>query len=222
MSRALVVGGSPSPISISMLKKLNDLCSYVVAVDKGIDVCLDAEIVPDLFCGDGDSLSHESSLYLENNKAVERVVYNPHKDDTDLSLAIGEVVNRGYSSVIATSLLGGRIDHQLAVVGVLNSFVSNDIWWAEDDMIGRFLSSEGPCDLVLNEACRDKTFSCISLEDSTYVTEQGARWNVDRLCLDALSDRGVSNIAESDEARIHIHEGNALICINHAPLSLIC
>ncbi len=221
MSRALVVGGSPNPISINRLRELVEITEFVVAVDKGMDICLEANISPDLFCGDGDSLSHKSAEYLEQHTSIERVVYNPHKDDTDLSLALDEVKRRGCDSVVVTSLLGGRIDHQLAVVGVLKSQNKLDVWWAEDDMIGRMLAASDSSSIRLNSACVGKTLSCIALEDTTIVSESGTRWEADHLELDALSDRGVSNVVESHNACIEVHQGRALICLNDAPLSVI-
>ena len=221
MSYALVVGGSPSPISGQILIELADISEYIVAVDKGMDICLKAGVYPDLFCGDGDSISNHSLSYLDEHQDIERVLYDPHKDDTDLSLAMSQVVDRGYTQIIATSLLGGRIDHQLAVVGVLKSLDTKDIWWVEDTMVSRFLSDCGVSHWNLNESCQDKTFSCISLRDGTVVSESGTRWEVNRIQLDSLSDRGISNVVESTSGSVCVHSGQALICINEAPLSLL-
>ena len=221
MSRALVVGGSPNPISVERLLELVDISEFIVAVDKGMDICLEAGVNPHLFCGDGDSLSPISAEYLASHSDIEQVVYDPHKDDTDLSLALDEVAKRGYTNTLVTSLLGGRIDHQLAVIGVLKSQDTLDIWWVEDDMIARLLSSDMTSIIQLTEECVHKTLSCIALDDETSVTEVGTRWEADRLILDALSDKGVSNVVETNDAYVKIHSGKALVCINQAPISLI-
>ncbi len=221
MSSSLVVGGSPLAISAKKLSVLSQLCDFIVAVDKGMDICIEAGIIPDLYCGDGDSISRQSLQYLESNHSIEKAVYDPHKDDTDLSLAIREVVDRGYDRIVVASLLGGRLDHQLAVLGVLKTADTDDIWWVEDDVICRILSEDGCCEIQLNEECVDKTISCISLSDDTLVTEQGTLWEADHLTLGLLSDRGVSNVVTASGATIKIHRGSAIICINEGPLSLI-
>ncbi len=221
MSRALVIGGSPTPVSTKKLHELSELVDFIVVVDKGMDICLNACITPDLFCGDGDSLSSSSLNFLNENDSIEKVNYDPFKDDTDLSLALQEVNTRGYQNIIVTSLLGGRLDHQLAVIGVLRSFTHTNLWWVEDEMIARFLSADSNSRITFNSYCRGKTISCIALEEGTEVSEFGTRWEVNHLEMDALSDRGVSNVIEADSSGIVVHKGSALICINEAPFSLL-
>ncbi len=222
MKRALVVGGSPCAISPEKLREAASFTDYTIAVDKGMDVCIEAGIIPDLFCGDGDSLSENSSLFL-NASSIEQVRYNPHKDDTDLGLALSEAHVRGYDGVIVASLQGGRLDHQLAVLGVLKSAQATDIWWVEDDMIARLLRSYATSTSRINftSECIQKTVSCIALSDPTIVNEKGLRWEADCLELTSLSDRGVSNVVEQSDAYIEVVDGVALICINDAPISLI-
>ncbi len=221
MSVAFVVGGSPEPISPERLKAVSEYTDFVLAVDKGMDICISAGLSVNVFCGDGDSLSTSSKQYLVEHPEVEKVMYNPLKDDTDLALALEEAKLRGCKRVVVASLSGGRLDHQLAVVGVLRSVEEIEVVWVEDAMVAHLLTDSQKSELLLNDTCRSKTLSCISLCDGTVVSEEGMRWNADHLTLDVLSDRGVSNVVESDAARIEVHEGKALVCINDADLSAV-
>ncbi len=217
MSYALVVGGSPEMVSEEKLSKLVDGANLIVAVDKGMDACVRAHVVPHLFCGDGDSLSEASVAFIKEHHSIETIMYNPMKDDTDLSLALSETVKYNPDHIVVTSLRGGRLDHQLAVVGVLSTFSSHSIWWSEDGFLGRFLCAAGPDAIKFDSSFKEKTVSCISLANDTKITEKNMRWDVERLTLPLLSDRGVSNIVEGESACISVDCGCVLVCVDNPP-----
>lgn len=125
--RVLIVGGSPEPCSPETLCAAASGCDAVVAVDRGLDALRAAALHCDLFCGDADSVSEQGAALVacaegdgpsSGSFAVER--YNPHKDYTDLSLALRAVRERwGSCAVRATCLTGGAPDHYLAALGRL-------------------------------------------------------------------------------------------------------
>lgn len=126
--RVLVVGGSPEPASTELVAALAAEADRVIAVDRGLDRLKAAGAVPDLFCGDGDTASAGALAWLEGLVAsgrTEDVRYDPHKDLTDLALALDIAVRRWPTArICATCLAGGNPDHALAVLGQLARFAA--------------------------------------------------------------------------------------------------
>ena len=92
---------SPSPV------KPGD---FLIAVDGGLAHCLAADLEPDLFVGDLDSLSPE----LVSLIGCERIELPCEKDDTDTGHAIRHALDQGYRTLLLVCALGGRLDHTLA------------------------------------------------------------------------------------------------------------
>ena len=59
----------------------------VYCADKGIEICLDAGIKPELLCGDADSAGKDY-LQRAQQQDIKTVQFNPAKDDTDLQLLL--------------------------------------------------------------------------------------------------------------------------------------
>ena len=85
--RALVVDGSPEPSSPALVSRLAGVADYVVVADGGADVCRAAGVVPDVFCGDGDSAGSEAAVWARS-AARTCVSFPAEKYATDLALAL--------------------------------------------------------------------------------------------------------------------------------------
>ena len=83
----------------------------VWAVDRGIETCREAAVVPEILLGDADSGAASSWQWLEALR-IPTVKYPVDKDYTDLQLALQELaVRRPGSAVLLTGGWGGRFDH---------------------------------------------------------------------------------------------------------------
>ena len=207
--RVLVVGGSPEPSSAETVRAAARGCDAVVAVDRGLDALLASGLSCDLFCGDADSVSEKGAALVHSaeeslDPAFEVVRYNPHKDDTDLGLALGEVLRRWPEArIVATCMSGGNPDHELAVLGRLSAW-SGELEVKEDRFDQRFLKSGDVWDLSGHEGER---FTFVPLSCEAVVSERSMRWELDHKHVPLLSDLGVSNVIESGGASITCHEG---------------
>ncbi|WP_239284725.1 thiamine pyrophosphokinase [Collinsella sp. An2] len=217
-TRILVVGGSPEPSSAETIRCAAAGCKAVVAVDRGLDALLAAGVSCDLFCGDADSVSeHGAELVrlcerdVSGNAAgaadaprFEVVRYNPHKDDTDLGLALGEIACRWPgASLVGTCLSGGHPDHALAVLGRLSTW-DGGVEVIEDGFVQRILKRGDAWELHGHTGAR---FTFVPLSLSATVSERKMRWNLDHKRVSLLSDLGVSNVVEAESASITCHEG---------------
>ena len=214
----LLVGGSPEPSSSATVRRAAVGCTRVVAIDRGLDALTSAGLTCDLFCGDGDSVGERGAREVERAErrmpdapfAVVR--YNPHKDDTDLGLALGEIERRWPGARVRTTCFaGGNPDHLLGVLGRLAAFRRSDAAGAnapvelvEDGFEGRVLQAGGTWEM---DGAQGRRFSFMVLSPHACVSEVGMRWELDHHRVELLDDLGISNVIEADMARISCHEG---------------
>lgn len=242
--RILLVAGSPEPSSGTLVSSLAGSADFVMAVDRGADVCRSAEVRIDALCGDADTVSADALAWIrEAGAGVRR--FPPAKDDTDLALAfrcvrelcgIGGVARTtsggvqtglwdggdfgrldasvlaapadGFvSEVVVTCASAGRMDHALAVFGVLADNADLAPRLVEDAFECRVLSPAGSELWSLGEDATGRHFSFVALADDTVVSETGMRWNLERFHVDALRDRGISNVIEAGDATVSCHKG---------------
>lgn len=207
----LLVGGSPSQCSAELLRDLADRCDVVVAVDRGLDPLLSANVNVDLFCGDADSVGEQGRKIIDSisnspgsahSFEIER--YNPHKDYTDLDLALKAIESRwGHRDILACCLEGGNPDHFLAVMGRLIGW-QGDIELVHDGRIGRILKSGQSWCLDEYQGSR---FSFVPLSNVAVVSECRMRWELDHKRAPLLSDLGISNELDHPDGSITCHEG---------------
>lgn len=223
--RALVVAGSPEPSSPELLRRLASDADRVVAVDRGLDACIAAGVVPDDFVGDADSASSTSLARLDGMGCAVRT-FTTQKDYTDLGLALrllrdpkGELdaTNRaekrvlangsGLPRVILTCSSGGRPDHFLGVFGAMCEYADLDPILVEDGFECHVLAPEGR--RVWRACAGDvgRTVSVVAIAADTVASERGLRWELDHAPMPVLSDLGVSNVVEHEGDEVECHSG---------------
>lgn len=211
--RALVIDGSPQPSSAGLVARLAKESDYVIAADRGAVVCQEAGVVPQLLCGDADSLGAEVLAWIQREGTTE-LRYPTEKYATDLALSIScarhEAARRGAAlELTVTCCSGGRPDHALGVLGCLAAAADAAPRVIEDGYECRLLSPEGAArwDVGLDPGSQAATFSALPLVEGTVVSERGMHWSLDERALPLLSDEGVSNIVEHTDACVICHRG---------------
>lgn len=201
--RVLVVGGSPEPAASETLRRAARGCDAVVAVDRGFDAVLAADLSCDLFCGDADSVSAAGRRLVERAEfEVQR--YNPHKDYTDLDLALKAIRERwGLVDIVATCLNGGSPDHFFAAYGRLLSW-AGPVEIVEDRCTGRVVRAGESWNVG---EFRGSRFSFVPFSADTQVSIHHMRWELDHRDCDLLSDLGISNELDYPDGRIECHRG---------------
>ena len=106
----VLIGGGPVVWNIpNLIKGLP-----IVAVDGGLDSCIDYSIVPNYFIGDMDSASPSAKQYAKLNNIPSNFV--AEQETTDFEKALMHVDAVGY---VCLGFLDGRLDHSLAVLHVI-------------------------------------------------------------------------------------------------------
>ncbi|GIS15013.1 MAG: thiamine pyrophosphokinase [Alphaproteobacteria bacterium] len=106
----VLIGGGPVARTIpNLIKGLP-----IVAVDGGLDSCINYSMVPNYFIGDMDSASSSAKQYAKLNKIPSNFV--AEQETTDFEKALMYVDAAGY---VCLGFLDGRLDHSLAVLHVI-------------------------------------------------------------------------------------------------------
>lgn len=214
--RALVVNGSPEPSSPGLVRALAGEADYVIAADRGAEALHGAGIVPDVFCGDADSVSPEVATWARQRASAD-ILYPKEKYESDLALALSCARHeadrmRRHLQVTLTCTSGGRPDHALTVMGSLVKAVSAGPRVVEDGFECRLLAP-GMRDAWSIEKAVGRTFSVVALREGTVISEHGSKWELDHREVDFLGGWGLtlSNEATADPCVITCHEGLAAV-----------
>ena len=209
--RALVVAGSPEPSSPELVARLADAADYVVVADGGADVCHAAGVVPDVFCGDGDSASEGAAAWARA-AARATVSFPSEKYATDLALALEcarhEAARRAAPLALTlTCAAGGRPDHALAVVGQLAAAGCASAREVEDGFEMRVVSAGAERRWELGAEAVGRTFSAVAVAPGTRIDERGMRWELTDKPMELLGDLGISNVVTSPDASVTARSG---------------
>lgn len=104
MNKKCYIVGAGDNSGTNFTKKDNEL---VIAVDGGLQILQDMNIIPDIIIGDFDSLG-----YVPDGENV--IKHEIKKDDTDTMLAVKYAIENGYNDIEIFGGTGGRIDHTIA------------------------------------------------------------------------------------------------------------
>ncbi len=184
----------------------------VIAADGGARHCLALGIRPDIVIGDFDSLSEEEITVLAADNIV-FVSHPPHKDETDLELALDHAVRLDANEVTLYGLFGGRLDMTLANIMLLASEKYTGIHFRILDGNTRaFILHAG--EILDFEGQPGDTVSAIPINGTAKgLTYEGLQWHLDDAILPFGSPRGVSNLMTASNARIYLQEGILFITV---------
>lgn len=179
--------------------------SRVIAADGGARLALACGLTPGLVVGDLDSLAADEVDDLRARGAEIRRV-SPHKNETDLELALLAAADLGAAWIRVCGAFGDRIDQTLANISLLalDALRGRDVRLAAGRQM---LWLIGPGEHVLHGAAGD-TISLLPLAgDALGVRTEALKYPLRREPLRIGPARGVSNVMESAEARVSLDSG---------------
>ena len=156
--------------------------SFVIAADSGYDTAKKFGIVPDLLVGDMDSIAE-----VPENVPTRRV--KAEKDDTDTMLAADIAVNMGATEINIVGGGGGRADHWLSNIFLLESLAERGVRASLHDGINtlRFV-----CDTTVHLENKGGYFGILALENSM-VSADGCKYPLKDAPLKRSHPYAVSN-----------------------------
>ncbi len=207
----MVLGGrAPSPDFLARLAALG----CVWAVDRGVEACRAAGVVPAMLIGDRDSGSAEGWRWAEEHGAPVRE-YRSDKDLTDFQLALdifaGECKNNE-KKIILTGALGGRFDHLWSLtLSFLNYTRAGVPFCIADDEEG-MIFLHGPERYSLAFERRPKALSLLAFSTlCSGVSLSGVRWPLSDAELSCGFPYAVSNrVCAEGAPRSHAPPGRSV------------
>ena len=183
----------------------------VWAVDRGVDACMAAGIIPNHVVGDFDSISKEAEAWLERRSAeaeIEIKRFPAEKDCTDFQICL----NLTKGDLLVTGCWGGRFDHAYA-----NIFSA--LWGVEWGAIVRAFADDSEVLIPLAAEARSAALelrlmseaSAISLlplcESCEGVSIQGTKWELNGAKLAQRRPYAVSNVPAGEKISVKIERG---------------
>lgn len=183
----------------------------VVAIDRGIDACRAAGIIPARLIGDGDSASPEAWAWARRH-GVPTLRFPKDKDETDTQLALREDDEAG-GFVILTGAFGGRFDHAYST---MFSCASLSVPCALIDETEALFYAQA--DQSINLTCQSvpKAISLLPFtENCSGVTINNVRWPLTGATLTQKSPNAVSNELLTGQTDLSI-------CVKSGILGVYC
>ena len=194
MTGVIICGGNVG----EYIKDYINAGDFVICADSGYDNAKRFGINPDIVIGDMDSTAY-------GDIAEEKRIYPKRKDFTDSELAIMYAMEKGFEKVLLFGMIGTRMDHSLANIGMLSRLKNaviidenNEIYFAERDL---FLDGK-PGDIISIIPAREDLFG---------VTTDGLDYPLEKGTIKFGTSLGVSNVMIKNTCRITIEKGAAFI-----------
>lgn len=211
----IITGGTiDDNILLGVLSHTDDN-KRIIAVDRGLEVCMRMGLIPNVIVGDYDSASESVVKYYREAKAagqeIEFVDLEVHKDLTDTHVALLYAFDHHCGSIYIVGGTGSRLDHTMANIGLLKLSADRNI---KTKIIDRnniiyMLSSSANIPRIQGY----KYISFIPYGGRVAdVTLKGFEYNVTNQCFDMGESLGISNRIVSDDAFIEFTEGYVIVC----------
>jgi thiamine pyrophosphokinase len=120
MTAWIITGGAVHPDHIPERPTKDDL---VIAADSGLENARALGIEVSTVVGDYDSLGHAPDV----DAGVEVVTVPTEKDVTDTQLAVEYALQKGARDITIPGGLGGRLDHTLANISILEDLLTKGV-----------------------------------------------------------------------------------------------
>lgn len=199
---ALLLASAPET-EYSYIRRLAEQADLLVCADGGLRHAHACGLRPDLVIGDFDS--------GEIPDGCEVIRYKPEKDNSDLMCCVKEAIRRGADEIGIACASGGRIDHFLANLLLLEYLDRQGVQAVFYDSCNRVRFHPGG----IQSYAADTEYSYVGLIplDAVLngVTLRGLKYPLTNATLDRAAVISISNEASEEHYTIEIEEGRALV-----------
>lgn len=192
-------------VTPDMAQELAETADYIIAADGGQNRAREFGLQPDCVIGDFDSTT------LNEDFDCLYITYPAEKDLTDTEAALTHALEKGCRNVILLGGMGGRLDHTMGNIGLLDKY-----YRSFDHM--EFIDGKNRMELLKNSGrtlkrdARYKYFGLVSLNaEASGIDIRGAKYELTGASLERASTLGVSNEFSEDTVEIYVREGTLLI-----------
>ena len=206
----LANGDWDAPSDRSKLHELAQRADHIVAADGALDRAVACGIKVSTLIGDLDSLADPSHLD-EQFPDMEILRYPQDKDWTDLELAIDWALEQSPSTICIYGALGGRIDHTMANLSLLEKGLHSGIPIELVSANESVQLLQGT--LTLEAAAIGDRVSLLPISLFCTVSTMGLKYPLNSEKLFRAQGRGISNVVAATPASVIVESGVlAVVC----------
>lgn len=208
MPRAVVISNGIAH-DYKACKSLIKSDDFIICADGGIKHLLNMDILPDLWIGDFDSCKHADLLVkYPQLKSVDTLVLKKDKDETDTHFCCIKALETGYKEIAILFAGGGRIDHMLSNIHLLEYISKRGATGTIYDEKNTIRLCSGRITITKKR----KYLSIIPLDSEIEVlSTSGLLYPLKDFVLPREISMGVSNEITDTKAEIILKSGLALI-----------
>ena len=218
MTAYIFTGGEIAVGSMDGLGLHMSEADLIIAADSGYNNASRLGVRPGLLLGDLDSIDR-GALAPDELEHIEKIIVPAIKDDTDTQLAVDTVLSRGADKIYIIGGLGGRLDHTLSSVFLLEYIAERgaDAVMTDGQSRVRVMKTAGePVTLMIPKTFDGengfKYLSVVPLTDECEgVRISGVFYPLDGVTLKRSYSYAVSNEITSDHAEITLERGTMLV-----------
>lgn len=218
MTAYIFTGGKLAVGSMDELGLHLSEADLIIAADSGYNNASRLGVRPGLLLGDLDSIDRKK-LAPDELEHIEKIIVPAIKDDTDTQLAVDTALSRGADEIYIIGGLGGRLDHTLSSVFLLEYIADRgaDAVMTDGQSRVRVMKTAGePVSLMIPKTFDGtdgfKYLSIVSLTDECEgVRISGVFYPLDGVTLKRSYSYAVSNEITSYHAEITLARGTMLV-----------
>ncbi len=211
MGNILIITGGPVNESFAREYISAHSWDHIIAADKGLNLCHSCQLEPDLILGDFDSSDQHVFQYYESKYPDRIRRYPAKKDETDTELALIAALSIPEKEIHILGALGGRVDHMLANIQLLQVALEQNRLCYLIDETTRIHMTDHPITLRKDPDAKDLVSLLAYGADVTGLTLEGFAYETKDLTLSVAGSRGISNYLTCKEGKISFTSGILLV-----------
>ena len=209
MTAYIFTGGEIAVGSMDELGLHMSEADLIIAADSGYNNASRLGVRPGLLLGDLDSIDRKK-LAPDELEHIEKIIVPAIKDDTDTQLAVDTALERGADEIIIIGGLGGRLDHTLSTVFLLEDIKGEGARGGRTGGRNRVRIMESGEELTIKRGY--KYLSLVGLTDTCEgVSISGVFYPRKDAVLERKYAFAVSNEITADAAEISLSKGILLV-----------
>ncbi len=205
-SKSFLVFANGEPPEFKIVKPFLAESPLIAAADGGANYLQKLQLIPDYIVGDLDSVTSQTLQSFPKAQIIRKNDQNL----TDLEKTLDFCLELGADKITVFGATGGRLDHEIANLGILQSYSKEiPISFVDRQFTIRILRGD-----TFFEAQPGQLFSLIALQPANGVTITGSKFPLTNATL-TFGGRGVSNVTEQTHVSISIQEGELFLFLRH-------
>ena len=178
----------------------------IFCADGGANLCYELNLIPNEIWGDLDSIYKDILNFYEKKNVIIKK-FPKDKDFTDSELILNYIKEKSYDKIYCIGAFGGDIDHELTNINLMFKY-DNLFLLKENEMLFK-VEREFEFKNLLNTKISFIPFS----EEIKNLKLEGFKYNIENITLKKGDSLCMSNIIQSNSAKINFDEGKILCVI---------